>query len=458
MIINSNLSALNTLNHLNRSNRKAFKSSEMLSSSSSINRAADNAAGLSISEKMRGQIRGLQRAQQNIQDGISLVQTAEGAMAEVHSILQRVRELSVQSTNDTHTSEDREIIQNEVNQLISEIDEIANRTEFNGMPLLAGRYDIDGNYLEKDALINNVAYITESNGINDTYTYDDGTDYASAIIDFSNITSADDVKHVVGAGVHYTCPTCTKAYSIKFVDGEPDLSRVNDYNPVMEVNVSAITNGKDLVDEIMEQAYGSASYKHDPSTNLGDLPDSATEFVKHFSQLAVADSKIFIYDNRPNYAGTQFPSAGGNGVFEPSVFGEQEPNLFVHLKIQDGSNTDDNFDLSIPSITVSQLGLEKLTVNTQQDANAALQKVDEALNQLSTHRATLGHYQNKMEHALNYVSNSAVNLTDAESRIRDTNMATEIMNHTKTNLITQSARIILAQSSQQQQIVLQLLQ
>lgn len=292
MRINHNISAINTYRNQAQTNEKVSKSIGKLSSGLRITQAADDSAGLAISEKMRGQIRGLQMAQKNIQDGNSLVQTAEGGMAEIHSVLQRVRELSVQSANDTNTNEDRFAIQTEVTQLLEEIDRIANDTEFNGMMLLAGKMKSDGKIATSDSLADVVQSVTASNGINDKYTLN-GIDYASAVVDFSNIMSSDEAMKLVGKGVHLTCSTCDKAYRIKFVNGSPDTSRQNSGHPVMEVDVSRITSGSELVEKIIESAYG-GSFQFDPEytdptvepwrdSPLLQLPAPATNFARHFS-------------------------------------------------------------------------------------------------------------------------------------------------------------------------------
>lgn len=462
MIINSNLTGGNTVNHLKRSTSNVSKSTEKLSSGLKINRAADDAAGLSISEKMRAQIRGLEQAQRNTQDGISLVQTAEAGMTEIHSILQRVRELAVQSANDTNTDADRVHLQSEVNELLKEVDAIANQTEFNGMALLAGRVNQDGK--EVQGLSDFVNYVTSSNGINDIYTLN-GQDYASAMIDFSNINSAADIAHLEGEGFHYTCATCSKAYSVKFVNGTPDTSRLNDYNPVMEVDISNITNGEDLVKSILETAYGELNFVYEPDNQVNPpdpanppIPNNATEFVKHFSQLAADGGKIFLFDYRPQYAGDTWPTSDGRGVFKPIVYNDVKEDLFLPLKIQNGSNEGNYLELKIPNVTLERLSIEHLLVATQIEADFSISRVDQAINKLSMARSAMGTYQNRLEHSLQHVSNYEVNLTDAKSRLTDTDMAKELMEMTKNNLLTQSAQVLLSQSNQQQQAVLKLLQ
>lgn len=464
MIIKSNIPALNTLNRLKNNNNKTSASMEKLSSGLRINKASDDSAGLAISEKMRAQIRGLLQAQRNIQDGISLVQVAEGGMAEVHSLLQRARELSVQSANGTNTDEDRNSIQHEVTQLINQVNTIAKNTEFNGLSLLSGEYDKDGKQVALGSLDQYVQQITTTGGVTDIYTYG-ATNYASAIIDFSNIHSANDVSNLVGKGVYYTCCTCSKAYSIKFVDGNQDTSRLNAYNPVMEVDVSTVTNGTDLVDKIIETAYGQQGFIYDPTSNTGlptvgtHVPSNATSFVTHFSQLAADGGKLYIYDNRPLYSTWIWPSSDGRGAFELNVYGESEEeiDMFLHLNIQAGSQSEQSIKISIPNVTVKQLNLDHLSVTSQENATVAITKVDQSISKISNARTTLGAYQNRLEHSLANASNYETNLTSAESRIRDTDVAKQMMKMTKSNILSQVSQSMLAQANQQPQAILQLL-
>ncbi|MDW0116952.1 flagellin [Sporosarcina thermotolerans] len=456
MILKSNIPAINTLNRMKINNNKVMAGTEKLSSGLKINRAGDDAAGLAISEKMRAQIRGLEKAQQNIQDGISLIQVADSGMAEIQSMLQRIRELSVKSSSDTLTNEDRDPIQNEVTELVKGIDTIANNTEYNGLVLLTGENAKEGSSATSDSLAQYVHQITDTNGINDKYSFK-GTNYASAIIDFSNIKSASEVSNLVGKGVHYTCATCTKAYSIKFVNGNPDTSRLNDFNPVMEVDVSAVIYGVDLVGSIIENAYGQSGFQYDPITK--NIPSSATGFVDHYSQLAVNGGKIYIYDNRPGHAEEKWPAADGRGVFNHSVYGETEvaKGKFLYVDIQAGSNTGQSMRLEIPNVTSQELGIENLLVNYRDSAISAITQIDNAISKVSSARVTVGGYQNRLEHAFNNISCCKLNLSDAESRIRDADMASEIMKLSKDRVILQASQAMMVQANQITQGILQLL-
>lgn len=450
-----------TQNRYNHTNTELNKTLNKLSSGLRINQAADDAAGLSISEKMRAQIRGLHQAGDNIQNAISLIQTAEGGMGNiVDPNLQRLRELAVQASNDTLTDQDRLLIQKEVDQIIQGISDIATHTEFNGMALLAGTASKDGQQTTSSSLGEIVEDITPNGGTTDKYTFG-GKDYASAIIDFSNLTTQSDVAKLAGEGVNYTCCTCTKAYSIKFVNGNPDTSRLNDFNPVMEVDISTITNGTDLVKKIMETAYGQAGFEYNPETSNPDyptVPGNATSFVRHYSQLAADGGKLYIYDDRPENAREQWPK-NGSGVFEHHVFGEapQEDDLFLHLDMQVGSNTGQSVRVSIPNVTVQKLKIDPLPVDTQANANAAITKIDDAIKMVSSARSTLGSYQNRFEHAYNNVKNAEENLTKAESQLRDADLAKEMSSLKKDQVLLQSSQSMMAQINQMSQGVLELL-
>lgn len=304
MRIQHNISALNTHRNLTFNNAQASKNLEKLSSGYKINRAGDDAAGLAISEKMRGQIRGLDMATKNAQDSVSLIQTAEGALAETHSILQRMRELAVQSANDTNVSADRDAIQLEIKSLAKEITRISTDTEFNTQKLLNGDFG--------------------------------GKVKSGASFDINNATTAGGKVFHIGAN---------SGQSINLSIG----------------NMSATALGVDAI--------------------------SGTP--------------------------TQIGSAGTVGA--------------------------------------------GISVSTQSAADNSISIIDSAIRRVSETRASLGAVQNRLEHTINNLGTTSENLTAAESRIRDTDMAKEMMGFTKNNILMQAAQSMLAQANQQPQGVLQLL-
>lgn len=473
MRINSNVSALNTHRLLNKNSNKLQDSLERLSSGKSINKASDDAAGLAISEKMNAQIRGLRQASRNSLDGISLIQTGEGGLNEMNQIIQRIRELAVQSSNDTYNKDDRSVMQDEVLQLIEELESIANKTEFNGIYLLNGNENIYGEKGEGGGLKDIVESITDSGGITDKYIYKDSEEteikLASGIIDFGNLESNEDIRKLANQGFHYSCCTCDKKYSIKFVDKDASKESLNDYHPIMEVDIREIDDGKALVKKINETAYGK-EYKYIPTEeNLripnkdegkkNSIPDGATSFVDHFSQIWFEGTKLYIYDNRSKYAETNWPE-NDRGVFEPYVYDplDEKDKKGLLVDIQTGSNEGERLTIKIPNVNTESLGIkEDLSVETREKANLAIIKSDNALRKIVSARSKLGAYQNRLEHTISNLDNTAENLQSAESRITDMDMALEMSNFTKLNILQQASISMLSEANNLPQAMLQLL-
>ncbi|ANX02391.1 flagellin [Thermoclostridium stercorarium subsp. leptospartum DSM 9219] len=350
MIINHNISALNTYRQLSLNNSNAAKSIEKLSSGYRINRAGDDAAGLAISEKMRAQIRGLNMASKNAQDGISLIQTAESALNETHEILQRMRELAVQAANDTNTDYDREALQKEVDQLAQELSRIGATTEFNTKKILDG-----------------------------TFT---GRLHIGANADQNLEISIGDMRGLalgmVGKTVVEVTGTLIEVENKGLQAGEYTIKKVGDednYNyELQDSNGNTIATSKD------RKAFTS-------------IEDGKTELLT-LSEEITGDAKVTV---------------GG------------------------------------------------IDISSQTAANDAITAINNAINKVSTERAKLGAYQNRLEHTINNLGASAENLTAAESRIRDVDMAKEMMEYTKNSILQQAAQAMLAHANQMPQGVLQLL-
>ncbi len=367
MRINHNISALNTYNKMTVNQNAATKNMEKLSSGQRINRAGDDAAGLAISEKMRGQIRGLEQAATNAQDGISLIQTAEGALNETHAILQRMRELSVQSANDTNTQEDRNQLQNEVDQLSNEITRIAKDTTFNNSNLLDGSFD---------------------------------------------------GKFHIGANA---------GQDLSVNIGKMDSASLGTTGSVTLTDM-VITNGsgEELTIKFAHDAQNSSvNYDADKGELTVTFKDNEAVTTDSFAQMINDDQKLQdagIYAVVEK-AGTQLIAAG-----------------------------------NVDKITDEKLELTTgISISTQEDASNAITSLDAAINSVSSERAKMGAVQNRLEHTINNLSTSAENLTAAESRIRDVDMAKEMMEMTKNNILQQAAQSMLAQANQAPQNVLQLL-
>lgn len=378
MIINHNLSALNAWRALSINTANTQKVLEKLSSGYRINRAGDDAAGLAISEKMRGQIRGLNQAMRNAQDGISLIQTAEGALNEIHSILQRMRELTVQAANGTNTPDDLDAIQKEIESLKSEIDRIATTTQFNSKNLLDGTLGVKA----ADGTVT-IAALTS----------------AGITVDVSGVQS--------GATLTFTLDTTNKKVSVSDGTTTQTLS-------IDPTNVKAGT---------------------------------VLNFDKIGLQLSFA-SDVDLTSSNINLDGKNITTTGNQ------------------LSFQIGPNQNTTLSIGIGDMKASALGtgtgnsnvtnLSKVNVRTQSfDEN--LKAIDKAISQVSDQRAQLGAWQNRLEHTINNLGTAAENLTAAESRIRDVDMAQAMMEFTKNNILQQAATAMLAQANQLPQTVLQLL-
>ncbi|MBE3573067.1 MAG: flagellin [Moorella humiferrea] len=371
MRINQNISALNAYRNLTVTNNALTKSMEKLSSGLRINRAADDAAGLAISEKMRGQIRGLNQAIRNAQDGISLIQTAEGALNETHSILQRMRELAVQAANDTNTTTDRWEIQKEINQLSEELTRIANTTEFNTKNLLGGSF----------------------NG-----TFQIGANQGQSItLEINGMTSSD-----------------LKTNNQKAVGAYVEIS------PAKGSNLTVASGAQD------------GMYTIEVSSG--------------------ASNKIFL--TLKNEAGSSIATA--SGASNASFIRVSGGNIGLTVKVSGGFRAEGFTSGTAAKIYV--VGKDKgISVITATDANNAITTINNAIEMVSAERAKLGAYQNRLEHTIANLGTAAENLTAAESRIRDLDMAQEMMAFTRNQILSQAGTAMLAQANAQPQTVLQLL-
>ncbi len=397
MIINHNMNAMNAHRNMGSTTIAQGKAMEKLNSGLRINRAADDAAGLAISEKMRSQIRGLNQASRNAQDGISMIQTAEGALSETQAIGQRMRELAVQSANGTYTDEDRELINQEFNQLKSEIDRIANDTEFNGSKVLNG--DKSGEKIEFDT-----GSITST-----TATGGTPLDAANAV----NVFLETELKNVntLGEGTFHLKLT---------VDGDEakiELTDTSKFNDNKEYVVDSITVDISKDDE--------------QTITLGGADFKLAKLKTH-----IQDANVETVDLTLN-----------NKVTEKTD----------GVELQVGANKDQMIGVSIGNMGSRELGLGGVNVSTAEDAKDAIGRLDEAVSRISAQRADLGAAQNRLEHTIASTDNTAENLQAAESRIRDVDMAKEMMNLTKLNVLQQASQSMLAQANQAPQQVLSIL-
>ena len=397
MVVQHNLTAMNYNRMLGLTTASQAKSTEKLSSGYKINRAADDAAGLSISEKMRKQIRGLTQASLNAQDGISAVQTAEGALTEVHDMLQRMNELAVKASNGTMSKDDREYVQNEVDQLVTEIDRVAETTKFNETYLLKGDDT-------KAAVTENVFKKFDVSTLN------------SVISDTSKISESNDFDSMTGK------------FTLKFTSG---LAEGGTWNGKRIVADSATPTTEEIT--LTDAKDAELAALNAAITNSKQVTGTATNNGAAFQMTSAATMK-----QRYTYAAA----------------------IDVSLHVGADSTANNRINLSIDSMSASGLHVTGLKVNGSDatNATAAINTIADAIQKVSTQRSALGAVQNRLEHTINNLDNVVENTTSAESQIRDTDMATEMVKYSNNNILAQAGQAMLAQSNQANQGVLSLLQ
>ncbi|SFA74513.1 flagellin [Clostridium frigidicarnis] len=452
MIINHNMNAMNAHRNMGMNVGNAGKSMEKLSSGLRINRAGDDAAGLAISEKMRGQIRGLDQASRNSQDGISMIQTAEGGLNETHSILQRMRELAVQASNDTNNTADRGQIQKEMDQLRNEIDRIGNTTEFNTKKLLNGDSDVKATLGDT---LKDVIKITGSSDKTKVGTELEITDVTKATesksaefgtaLGTNQVAAADNGKELEINGV-----------KIKLATGDT----VDDLNKKLKEAGSDVTLSEDGTSKKLvatSKAVGSdakLSIKFDGADVAATAGKDATVKTK--------DGTVYTGKGNTVTLGSQAGDAEGLKIeVEKDAAGLAAKNTVkvdnVGANLQIGANEGQNIALSIGDMRAEALGVNAIDVSDAKKADATVTTIQSAIDKVSTERSKLGAYQNRLEHTINNLSTSSENLQAAESRVRDVDMAKEMMSFSKNNILQQAAQAMLSQANQQPQGVLQLL-
>jgi flagellin len=575
MRINHNIAALNTHRQLTNNTAGASKSLEKLSSGFRINRAGDDAAGLAISEKMRGQIRGLEMAMKNSQDSISLIQTAEGAMNEVHSILQRMRELAVQAVNDTNTEQDRMELQKEVNQLTSEINRIGNTTEFNEKKLLNGSlsasaFATSGSTVTTSGFSQLLAKAGTTVKVGEEPVSWSGIGSGGSQVSFDVTFGAtadngfDWAALASGGDNNLTVTKTASGFTVDF-DGEDASGRtlvINadqlSYNPASGGSYSYNNHGINFsftADEVANWTVGATVTFDLETVNGGDvtgsgginsIPNSvdfvtnnATSGAKISGGIQVTGSGLLANATQVNISWTaagdeivvQLQNAAGSGLstttfswtgsgafnyaangikftieagdattlsgtweFETETVATSGTTTTTSgtttdnsLIFQTGSNENQTTTLAVEDVRSVALGISQkvasgvtpasgfsaaanvtngtngtsveyaLDITTSANAAKAITVINDAIKAVSEERSKLGAVQNRLEHTINNLGTSAENLTAAESRIRDVDMAKEMMAFTKDNILTQAAQAMLAQANQQPQGVLQLL-
>lgn len=462
MVVQHNMTAMNANRMLGVTTNQQAKSSEKLSSGYRINRAADDAAGLSISEKMRSQIRGLNQASTKAQDGISLIQTAEGALNEQHAILQRMRELSVQAANGVETDDDREAVNNEISQLQEELTRISETTEFNTMKLLDG--SLEGGSNLKDIKVNaSVSTAALANGaltttaaVAGSYTTtaiaaDAGMkegDTTSLTVNYLNEKGEQDsltinLKYAVAA----TGTPADAFQSITAAIGSYDgaaTTKIEDY--IFEVNGQKFMYADEAGVEALKnsQEYKDVNYIQVAADGTVDDPDA-------LAMAALIASKTGINAEVDGGTATTINLKAGSS-------GSADTNKGMTLQI--GANEGQTMSFNIADMSAKALGVDgnKVDLSTQTGAQGATTIIDEAIKKVSAERGKMGAIQNRLEHTISNLDTASENTQTAESRIRDTDMASEMVEYSKNNILAQAGQSMLAQANQSTQGVLSLLQ
>ena len=563
MVVQHNMSAMNANRMLSGVSSAQSKSTEKLSSGYRINRAADDAAGLSISEKMRGQIRGLNQASTNAQDGISLIQTAEGALNESHSILQRMRELSVQAANGTETDDDREAVQNEIEQLQSELTRISDTTEFNTMKLLDGSlgsksatstgakldgasiatfsattmtsnsiktdlsglagstitdtFEIDGNtfnvdWSKGDAKDFLSKYSVDLSAMTDAQTKSFATDLetllnnaakeagvkgtvtvkANATAGKVDIKSNNDGEDSSFGFVGTTATTVTQgvadtdSFGAVLLSGQSDANKANTVDATMKVN-STIANGSSFTMTINGTEVKATTTA---AINEGDTLKSAATQLQTDIQTAVGkynaamgtnltETDFTVTANKDGSLSVEYSgdeeitfsfgeytdsTTGTTGTTASKLgltnktSGSSTSNKGITLQI--GANEGQTMNFTLDEMSADALGVagKNVDLSTQDSAQKATTAIDAAIKKVSAARGQMGAVQNRLEHTINNLDTASENLQTAESRIRDTDMAEEMVNYSKNSILAQAGQSMLAQANQANQGVLTLLQ
>ena len=451
MVVQHNMQAANANRMLNVTTSAQSKSTEKLSSGYKINRAADDAAGLTISEKMRKQIKGLDRASTNAEDGVSAVQTAEGALTEVHSMLQRMNELATQSANGTNSNTDRKAIQDEIDQLTTEIDRVSETTKFNETYLLKG----DG--AEKEHNVN-----AHDAGLDGVTLTDKGDEVE---VTLKTLNAGDKISI---AGKNYTIGATTDEAKELYKNakvGEKVTVGGTTYEIAAATNADKGQISKTDLDGKIDKGttveYGNKKvHVVDKTTGIDDN-DSSVITAKKAYMLETAEVL-----KASGIGADKAPTATGNDALDTATNeftltkGKVNYNDALSFNLHVGADADmtNKITVNIDSMNSAGLGVKGIKADTEQDATYAIDAIADAISTVSSQRSALGAVQNRLEHTINNLDNVVENTTSAESRIRDTDMAEEMVNYSKNNILAQAGQSMLAQANQSNQGVLSLLQ
>ena len=436
MVVQHNLTAMNSNRMLGVTTSAQAKATEKLSSGYKINRAADDASGLAISEKMRKQIRGLTQASTNAQDGISAVQTAEGALTEVHDMLQRMNELAVKASNGTQSESDRNAIQSEIDQLVTEIDRVAITTKFNETYLLKGR--------NADGTAAKLTYSTAAANLK-------GKIGSAAVSTIDGTFSIAVTSISVGAGVSGTVPAELDAKltssGLKYLENTSmsvQSVKVGNttYYVINSTSAKSTSSMAANVSEVVD-AIGS-------SIAFASMDDMIMQIKKDLG----SDIKSIVLD------ASEVKDGKAQVKLNFNTFADLNNAMDLSLHVGSDSSDDNKINMSISMMSARGLGVNGLNVSGDSDKNAtrAIDTIADAISKVSSQRATLGAVQNRLEHTISNLDNVVENTTAAESEIRDTDMATQMVEYSKNQILAQAGQSMLAQANSANQGVLSLLQ
>ena len=429
MVVQHNLTAMNSNRMLGITAGTQAKSTEKLSSGYKINRAADDAAGLSISEKMRKQIRGLTQASLNAEDGISAVQTAEGALNEVQDMLQRMNELAVKAANGTMSEDDRSYIQNEVDQLVTEIDRVSTTTKFNESYLLKG---------------------VNANGTAGELSYDTATTNLGTKVGGAALTFDENGMATVSLG---TVAATTATNATETAVSQTGAATSDTQNTTLSTT-EAVAAGETLqIDGVTYQLYEGAS--DEAMTTLSYTDDASNKYFTNEEDFLNAVEEAA---NKAG-AGDIKDISVEDGTVNVSAFADLNDDLEFSLHVGADSDDPNKIELGIGMMSARGLGVNGIVVDGTDDTNAtaAIDKIADAIQKVSAQRSALGAVQNRLEHTIANLDNVVENTTAAESQIRDTDMATEMVKYSNNNILAQAGQAMLAQANQSNQGVLSLL-
>ena len=433
MVVQHNITAMNANRMLGVTTTGQAKSTEKLSSGYKINRAADDAAGLSISEKMRKQIRGLSQASDNAEDGISCVQTAEGALTEVHSMLQRMNELAVKAGNGTMSEDDRQNVQDEIDQLVDEIDRVSETTKFNETYLLKGDDTGAKTYSAsyKTPVTNDIGYAANKTATDLAWYAEGGTTKLTLDelkSDYLEVGTDGKVALKEGKKLYTVAADTTGQYGAQ---KEDKIADVADIRAVLTAKSTALT----LQDGTAVKEADLANYFDADGTYKGGLYKAATDGTA----TEVGAEQI------ANYV---------------KVTASNASDLLLSFQVGADTTSENKITVAMQSMSAKSIGVDQLKVTGSDSTNAdkAVDTISDAIKKVSKQRSALGAVQNRLEHTISNLDNVVENTTSAESRIRDTDMAEEMVSYSKNNILMQAGQSMLAQANQQNQGVLSLLQ